>query len=93
MDIFKYKDISGSEVSAPWPPTNATEVNPPSDAEVKEMHRLLNDLTQAVLEFGPNKSHHMKVLIRHRTEWPYLWEKIDSILGFISSSASEKPDE
>jgi hypothetical protein len=89
MDLFKYKDISGSEVSTPWPSTDSTETNPPADIEVEAMRRLLNDVTQAVLDSGPNKSHYMKVLAQHRTEWPFLWEKIDSIVSFIASSAEE----
>jgi hypothetical protein len=93
MDHFKYKDFSNNEVITSWPHPGTTSVNPDSQFEAQAMHRLLTDLTQAVLDFGPNKSHHMKVLVRHRTEWPFLWEKIDSIVSFIASSDKEETDE
>jgi hypothetical protein len=86
VNHFMYKDTSNARVTTSWEAAQETSVNPQPGVSTENMHRLLSDLTQAVLDFGPNKSHHMKVLVRHRTEWPHLWEQIDSIVSFIASS-------
>lgn len=93
MNHFKYKDTSGNQVTTSWEPIQATSVNPEPVNDSQNMHKLLCDLTQAVLDFGPNKSHHMKVLVRHRTEWPHLWDQIDSIVSFVASSNQRDNDE
>ena len=93
MDNFKYKDASGAMISSSWIPNETAPVSGMTVDEAKKMREMLNDLTQAVLDFGPNKNQHMKVLVRHRTEWPFLWEKIDNIVSFIASDAKGDNDE
>lgn len=93
MDLFRYKDSSGANISSPWP-LNQTEANREKpDVEAQKMREMLNDLTEAVLNFGPSRQQHMKTLVRHRTEWPFLWEKIDTIVSFIASDAGREKDE
>lgn len=88
MKYFEFKDASANAlVKTTWKP-NMTEANLSNiPDEHQKMREMLTDLTQAVLEFGPNRSHHVKTLVRHRTEWPFLWEKIDNIVSFISEES------
>lgn len=89
MKHFRYKDSSNSEISSSWE-TNMTSPNywHPSNHEIAKVHEMLNDLTQAVLDYGDNKAQYMKVLTRHRTEWPFLWEKIDEIVSYIQEAGT-----
>lgn len=88
-DHFRYKDWTNTEFKTTWQPnpTKAATSQPINDAE--KMRELMHDLTQAVLDSGTNKTHHMKMLVRHRTEWPHLWGKIDEIVSFIESDLKE----
>lgn len=89
MNHFKYQDSSNNDVTTTWQPnpTRASSLTP--NEEAKKMREMMLDLTQAVLDSGTNKSHYMKTLVRHRTEWPYLWAKIDEIVSFIESDTKE----
>ena len=88
MNHFKYKDYS-SGASTTWEPLGQTLPNPPADNssdDHAQMKKLIDNLTQAVLDPGTNKMYYIKTLTRHRTEWPHLWEKIDSIVSFVAES-------
>lgn len=41
---------------------------------------LVEDIAKAVLIKGKHPRHHDSTLNRHRTEWPYLWERIDAAI-------------
>lgn len=89
MNHFKYQDSSNNDVTTTWEPNPTRASSLTSDEEAKKMREMMLDLTQAVLDPGTNKSYHMKTLVRHRTEWPYLWAKIDEIVSFIESDTKE----
>lgn len=84
MKHFRYKD-SSAHVETSWQQAPETAVNPSSadvEAENAYLRQLFDGLRNAVLDPGMNKQHHRKTLTRHRTEWPYLWEKIDQIVEY-----------
>lgn len=97
MSGFEYKDWTNNKdykewrnvkVTTSWEPNNTQTNGLTDEQEAAKMREMLNDLTRAVLDFGPNKAQAMKVLVRHRTEWPHLWDKIDVIMSYIA----EKPE-
>lgn len=82
MTHFRFKDSSAT-LTTSWPQGAETSTHPGQLDLMEEnahLRRLLAELKDAVLDAGTNKAHHMKMLVRHRTEWPYLWEKIDAVL-------------
>lgn len=81
---FRYKDWKNGKITTSWEPNMTQPNNGDQENDALKMREMLNDLTQAVVDFSPNKTHHMKVLTRHRTEWPHLWDKIDAIMSYVS---------
>lgn len=92
-DFTNSKDFAQSKISTSWGDSGIPETSANTYDEASKMREMMQDLTQAVLDFGPNKEQYIKVLTRHRTEWPYLWSKIDAITSFIASDESQASDE
>lgn len=89
MNIFQYKDSSNNDITTSWEPNMTRSSSSEINDDAQKMRQMLNDLTQAVVDTGTNKAHYMKILMRHRSEWPYLWSKIDEIVSFIQLDVEE----
>lgn len=46
---------------------------------VDELHQLIDQLIKAVEDEGINPEYHKRTLVKHRGEWPTLWEAIDNL--------------
>jgi hypothetical protein len=41
---------------------------------------LARDIVQAVIDEGNVPAFHRKIMRRHRSEWPFLWDRIDKAI-------------
>ena len=48
-----------------------------------ELHVAALSLKFAVIDEGAKPKYHRKVMFRHRTEWPYLWKRIDDLIKVL----------
>lgn len=47
----------------------------------RDMYKnMCEDIVSAVIDEGISPKYHRAVLKKHRTEWPFLWQKIDSVI-------------
>ena len=81
MDHFQYKDSSNT-VKTSWPSNEQTKIVPNANNDDEQMRSIINQIAQAVSDSGFSPTHHKKIALRHRSEWPFLWDKIDALLDF-----------
>jgi hypothetical protein len=48
--------------------------------ERDEWESLVRSIVDAVMNEGPSPEFHRKIMRRHRSEWPFLWDKIDKAI-------------
>jgi hypothetical protein len=89
MDHFRYKDFNNS-VRTSWEAGSETEANTRSEAD--EMRSILMSVADAIVNYGAPRDKHTKILTKHRTEWPFLWEQLDRVSSFALSEKQESAD-
>jgi len=45
---------------------------------------LIEDLSSAITNEGPNPDKHRRIMRRHRRQWPTIWRKIDRLVEWRS---------
>lgn len=53
-------------------------------SERDELQKLIDDIANAVNDEGVYPPHHRKVMFRHRSEWPFLWRRIDKAIKKVN---------
>lgn len=47
---------------------------------IVQLETAINALEQAIVNEGPNPTHHRKILLEHKNQWPTLWKSIDALI-------------
>lgn len=50
------------------------------DEKHQELRAAVAEIRSAILNEGKNPRRHKKIMFHHRTEWPYLWKRIDKLV-------------
>lgn len=52
-----------------------------------ELRAAVADVYFAVLDEGKKPKRHRKIMFHHRTEWPYLWKRIDKLVEIFNKQS------
>lgn len=61
--------------------------------EERDMYKkMCEDIVYAVLNEGAFPRYHKSLLKKHRSEWPFLWKRIDVAIGFVKEQKIPKKE-